>query len=106
MSALEYRIRRTDTLPKLRHQLKLNGAAIDVTTAGVALERVRRIDGTVVALAGTIVKIDAPNGIVEYSPAAGDTADEDVYDLRWVLTWVDGRLSIPTDCPVRMLVLG
>lgn len=106
MSVLEYRIRRNDTLPKLRHQLKLNGAVIDITTAGVALERIRRIDGVSVPVAGAITKIDAVNGIVEFSPTSADTASIDVYDLSWVLTWVDGRLSIPTDCPVRMLVLS
>lgn len=105
MSVLEYRIRQDDTLPKLRHQLKLNGAVIDVTTAAVTLERVRRIDGVSVPIVGTIAKIDAINGIVEFSPSSLDTADGDVYDLNWVLTWVDGRLTLPTDCPVRMIVI-
>jgi len=103
---LEYRIRVGDTLPKLRHQLKLNGAVIDVTTATVALERVRRIDGVVVGVVGTITKIDAVNGIVEFAPTSADTTPEAVYDLRWNLQWVDGELTLPTDCPVRMLVLA
>lgn len=105
MSVSEYRIRQNDTLPKLRHQLKLNGAVIDVTNATVTLVRERRIDGTSVPIVGTISKIDAVNGIVELSPDAADTASKDVYDLSWKLEWVDGELTIPTDCPIRMLVL-
>lgn len=105
MSVLEYRIRKDDTLPKLRHQLKLNGAVIDVTNAVVTLVRERRIDGLAVPLSGTIAKIDSVNGIVEFSPSAADTASVEVYDLSWHLEWVDGELTLPTDCPVRMLVL-
>ena len=105
MSVLEYRISKDDTLPKLRHVLKLNGAVIDITSATVTLDRVRRIDGVSVPVVGTIAKIDAVGGIAEFSPDPLDTADRDVYDLHWVLTWVDGRLTLPTDCPVRMVVI-
>lgn len=105
MSVLEYRIRKDDTLPKLRHQLKLNGAVIDITNATVTLRRERRIDGTDVPVTGTIAKIDSVNGIAEFSPSAADTASKDVYDLLWHLEWVDGELTLPTDCPVRMHVL-
>lgn len=105
MSVLEYRIRKDDTLPKLRHQLKLNGAVLNVTDAQVTLIRERRIDGVSVPLTGTITKIDAVNGIVEFAPSAADTASIDVYDLSWHLEWIDGELTLPTDCPVRMLVI-
>ncbi len=102
---LEYRIRRNDTLPKLRHTLLLNGAAVNVVAAAVSLTRVRRNDGVSVPVTGTIAIIDGPNGIVEYSPSLADTATEAVYDIFWVLQWVGNQLTVPTDCPVRMLVL-
>lgn len=104
---IEYRIRVSDTFPKLRHQLKLNGSVLDVTFAqSITLLRVRRSDGVSVPAAGPIATIDGPNGIVEYSPTSGDTSPEAVYDLAWRVTWVDGQLTLPTDCPVRMLVLA
>lgn len=105
MSVLEYRIKKDDTLPKLRHQLKLNGAVIDITNATVTLVRERRIDGVSVPVTGTVTKIDNANGIVEYSPSDADTAAVDVFNLAWRLVWLDGDLTIPTDCPIRMLVL-
>lgn len=103
---VEHRIRQGDTLPTIRHQLKLNGAVIDLTTASVTVARRRRIDDFVLPIAGTVTKVDALNGIVDLALTAADTADEAVYDLEWTLAWVDGRLTIPTDCVVRLHVLS
>lgn len=105
MSVIEHRLFEGDVLPKLRHQLKLNGTAIDLTTAAVAVLRERRSTGEVAPLAGTVTKIDALNGIVELAWDAADVADEGVYNLQWSLTWLDGRMTIPTDCPIRLHVL-
>jgi len=105
MSVVEHRVREGDVLPKIRHQLKLNGAVIDVTAAAVTVERERRVDGVVVPLTGVVSKIDALNGIVELALSPADVADEGVFNLQWTLTWLDGRLTIPTDCPIRLHVL-
>ncbi|MCC6178790.1 MAG: hypothetical protein IT305_26080 [Chloroflexi bacterium] len=91
-------------LPKLRMQLKNGATPIDVTTAAVTLKRVRRSDGVEVPLVGTVAKIDALNGIVEYSWVPADVADAGVYDCTWKLAWVDGTQTVPTNCFVRVHV--
>lgn len=105
MSVIEHRVFEGDVLPRIRHQLKLSGSVIDVTTAAVSAQRERRSDGVLVPLIGTVSKIDALNGIVELELAPADVAQVGVFNLQWSLTWLDGRLTIPTDCPIRLHVL-
>lgn len=105
MSVIEFRTTKGDVLPKLRMQLKNEATPIDVTTASVALQRLRRSDGVEVPLAGTVAKIDALNGIVEFSWDPADVADAGVYDCRWKLAWVDGSQTVPTNCFVRVHVV-
>jgi len=104
MSVIEFRITRGDVLPRLRMQLRDGPTPIDVTTASVALQRLRRSDGVEVPLGGTVAKIDAANGIVEFSWAPADVADAEVYDCRWRLAWVDGSQTVPQGCFVRVHV--
>ena len=104
MSAQEFRLRVGDRLPKLRMTITVGGLPLDLTAAAISLMAANRSDGAPVTMTGMIAVINASQGLVEYAFSVGDTATQRVLSCHWRVEWIDGRLSAPANCPLKIII--
>lgn len=93
----DYSLKIGDTLPKLEAQLVNNktGQPIgDITTATVVFRY--KVRGTTVwTTLNTVAILNGPKAIVEVTWTIGDTDTVGDYDMDFVVTFVDGQMTVP-----------
>jgi hypothetical protein len=102
MSARHY-LKRNDTGIMASDQLMLDGAAINLSGASVAL-LIESMD-TAVVLRRTATITDAANGKVQYQFIAADTATAGDYQLEWEVTLSNGKIiTVPSGGYINLTI--
>lgn len=104
MSSNLFYIKQNDTSPAIRGTVKDGaGNAIDITGASVRFHMRDESGNTVVDASGTVV--DGPNGVIQYSWAAADTATVGVFTAEFEVTYGDGSIgTFPNDGYINVII--
>jgi hypothetical protein len=94
-----------DTLPVARLALtNENGVAVDLSTATAVVFRMwRYLDDPKIEAAADIVA-PATDGLVDYTPAVGDTDEPGRFRARVIVTFPNGQVSYPNGEPFEVLI--
>jgi len=81
--------------PTLAATLTENGSPLDLTDAEAVTFRGRRPDGTTVFSGACTVDVDPETGKVTYAWGVADTATPGLYNVDFLVTWVDAVVGPP-----------